>query len=48
VMVPDSSEHQIGLSLDIVCDTYGTLTQGFGSCSPPHLPSPQFPAVQRQ
>ncbi len=30
VMVPDSSEHQIGLSLDIVCDTYGTLTQGFG------------------
>ena len=30
VMVPDSSDHQIGLSLDIVCDTYGTLTQGFG------------------
>ncbi|MDE7223298.1 MAG: M15 family metallopeptidase [Acetatifactor sp.] len=30
VMVPDSSEHQIGLSLDIVCDYYETLTQGFG------------------
>lgn len=30
VMVPDSSEHQIGMSLDIVCDYYETLTQGFG------------------
>lgn len=30
VMVPDSSEHQIGLSLDIVCDYYETLTKGFG------------------
>ena len=30
VMVPDSSEHQIGLSLDIVCDYYESLTQGFG------------------
>lgn len=30
VMVPNSSEHQIGLSLDIVCDYYETLTQGFG------------------
>lgn len=30
VMVPDSSEHQIGLSLDIVCDYYEKLTQGFG------------------
>lgn len=30
VMVPDSSEHQIGLALDIVCDYYETLTEGFG------------------
>lgn len=30
VMVPDSSEHQIGLALDIVCDTYESLTEGFG------------------
>ena len=30
VMVPDSSEHQIGLALDIVCDTYQSLTEGFG------------------
>lgn len=30
VQVPNSSEHQIGLSLDIVCDYYGELLQGFG------------------
>lgn len=30
VMVPDSSEHQIGLALDIVCDTYESLSEGFG------------------
>lgn len=30
VMVPDSSEHQIGLSLDIVSDYYDSLNQGFG------------------
>lgn len=28
VMVPDSSEHQIGLSLDIVSDYYDSLNQG--------------------
>lgn len=28
VMVPDSSEHQIGLSLDIVSDHYNSLTNG--------------------
>lgn len=28
VMVPDSSEHQIGLSLDIVSDYYDSLTHG--------------------
>ncbi len=28
VMVPDSSEHQIGLALDIVSDYYDNLTKG--------------------
>lgn len=30
VQVPNSSEHQIGLALDIVCDYYNDLSQGFG------------------
>jgi D-alanyl-D-alanine carboxypeptidase len=30
VTVPDASEHQIGLALDIVCDTYSNLEDGFG------------------
>lgn len=30
VQVPNSSEHQIGLALDIVSDYYDSLTQGFG------------------
>jgi D-alanyl-D-alanine carboxypeptidase len=30
VTVPDASEHQIGLALDIVCDTYSGLDEGFG------------------
>lgn len=30
VMVPGASEHQIGLALDIVCDTYTELDEGFG------------------
>ena len=30
VMVPGASEHQIGLALDIVCDTYIELDEGFG------------------
>lgn len=30
VMVPGASEHQIGLSIDIVCDSYGELDEGFG------------------
>lgn len=30
VTVPGSSEHQIGLALDIACDTYTTLDVGFG------------------
>jgi len=29
VMVPGASEHQLGLALDIVCDTYSSLTEGF-------------------
>lgn len=29
VMVPGSSEHQIGLAFDIVCDTYAELEEGF-------------------
>lgn len=30
VTVPGASEHQIGLALDIVCDHYVTLDEGFG------------------
>ncbi len=30
VTVPGASEHQIGLALDIVCDTYSYLNEGFG------------------
>lgn len=30
VTVPGASEHQIGLALDIVCDTYYSLNEGFG------------------
>lgn len=30
VTVPGASEHQIGLALDIVCDTYMLLEEGFG------------------
>lgn len=30
VTVPGASEHQIGLALDIVCDTYTNLDEGFG------------------
>lgn len=30
VTVPGSSEHQIGLSLDIVCNSYQSLDEGFG------------------
>ncbi|MCD7835799.1 MAG: M15 family metallopeptidase [Lachnospiraceae bacterium] len=30
VTVPGASEHQIGLALDIVCDTYVELDEGFG------------------
>lgn len=30
VTVPGASEHQLGLALDIVCDTYTTLDEGFG------------------
>lgn len=30
VTVPGASEHQIGLALDIVCDTYASLNEGFG------------------
>lgn len=30
VTVPGNSEHEIGLALDIVCDTYKTLDAGFG------------------
>lgn len=29
VTVPGASEHQIGLAVDIVCDTYSTLDEGF-------------------
>lgn len=29
VTVPGNSEHEIGLALDIVCDTYGLLEEGF-------------------
>lgn len=30
VTVPGASEHQIGLAIDIVCDTYQVLDEGFG------------------
>ena len=30
VTVPGASEHQLGLALDIVCDTYYSLNEGFG------------------
>lgn len=30
IAVPGASEHQVGLALDIVCDTYDSLTEGFG------------------
>lgn len=30
VTVPGASEHQIGLALDIVCDSYSSLNEGFG------------------
>lgn len=30
INVPGASEHQVGLALDIVCDTYDSLTEGFG------------------
>jgi len=30
VTVPGASEHQLGLALDIVCDTYTALNEGFG------------------
>lgn len=30
VTVPGASEHQIGLALDIVCDHYASLNEGFG------------------
>ena len=30
VTVPGASEHQIGLALDIVCDSYYALNEGFG------------------
>ena len=30
ITVPGASEHQVGLALDITCDTYDSLTVGFG------------------
>ena len=30
VTVPGASEHQIGLALDIICDSYSLLDEGFG------------------
>ena len=30
VTVPGSSEHQIGLAIDIICDGYSSLDEGFG------------------
>lgn len=30
VTIPGSSEHQVGLALDIVCDNYSSLNEGFG------------------
>lgn len=30
ITVPGSSEHEVGLAFDITCDTYGSLTAGFG------------------
>jgi D-alanyl-D-alanine carboxypeptidase len=31
VTLPGNSEHEIGLSMDIVCDTYGSLDANFGN-----------------
>lgn len=33
VTVPGASEHQIGLAIDIVCDTYSLLDEGFADTS---------------
>ena len=33
VTVPGASEHQIGISLDIICDEYSRLDSGFGETS---------------
>ncbi|MCH5262631.1 MAG: M15 family metallopeptidase [Lachnospiraceae bacterium] len=30
ITVPGASEHQVGLALDITCDTYSSLNEGFG------------------
>lgn len=30
VTVPGASEHQVGLALDIICNTYSSLDEGFG------------------
>lgn len=30
VTVPGASEHQVGLALDIICDSYSALNEGFG------------------
>ena len=30
VTVPGASEHQIGMALDIICDSYSSLNEGFG------------------
>lgn len=30
ITVPGASEHQVGLAMDITCDTYDSLTVGFG------------------
>lgn len=30
VTIPGSSEHQVGLALDIICDYYSALNEGFG------------------
>ncbi len=31
VTLPGASEHQVGLAIDIVCDTYQLLDEGFGN-----------------
>ena len=33
VTVPGASEHQIGLAVDIISDTYNSLDTGFGDCA---------------